>query len=168
MTLDSFWRLISDLSTVAVLATLVTTVVLTVKGFLPVLWRLGTSLWRRKVAIFASGDALTSLHALLEDTSLISPGNLIEISSQGELGRADRADLFLVYWPDWKGGITEILQHKRDATALIVYAPQEHGFLPKEVVTQLEAHRNVVLSNFRGRLLNDILISMITTGYEKK
>ena len=32
----------------------------------------------------------------------------------------------------------------------------------------LDKKRNVVVNNFRGRLLNDIVVSMITTSYEKK
>jgi adenylyl/guanylyl cyclase-like protein with sensor domain len=31
----------------------------------------------------------------------------------------------------------------------------------------LDRHRNIVVNNFRGRLLNDIIVSMITTSYEK-
>ena len=57
---------------------------------------------------------------------------------------------------------------KADGTALIIYAPQEHGFIPKETMALLDKKRNVVVNNFRGRLLNDIVASMITTSYERK
>lgn len=134
---------------------------------MPVLIRLGLSLWRRKVAVFASGDTLASLGTLLTDTTLISSKNLIEIATPNDLGRADRASLFLVYWPDWSDNIADILARKKDNTGLIIYAPQAHGLVPADIIKELETHRNVVLNNFRGRLLNDVLVSMITTGYEK-
>jgi len=58
---------------------------------------------------------------------------------------------------------------KKDSTPLIVYAPQNEGRIePQEVIDEINQHRNSVIVNFRGRLLNDILTSMITTSYEKR
>src|SRR5690606_21114506 len=123
---------------------------------------------RRKIAIFAKADALASLEALFADSRLFSVKNMIPISSRGDFGRADQASVFLVHWPDWPHEIDEILRHKKDGTALLIYAPQAAGFVPPETMALLEHHRNVVLANLRGRLLNDVVVSLITSGYEKK
>jgi hypothetical protein len=72
-----------------------------------------------------------------------------------------------VYWPDWKAELIDIAQMKRDSVALVVYAPQEHGPIPKDTMAAIERSRNVIVNNFRGRLLNDIIVSMITTSYER-
>lgn len=48
-----------------------------------------------------------------------------------------------------------------------MYAPHEHGQIPREVIVAIEQKRDVIVNNFRGRLLNDIVVSMITTSYEK-
>lgn len=143
-------------------------VVLCFRGFVPVLIRLGNGLSKRKVAIFAKDNTLTSLKNLLHDSKLFNCNNVLEVPNKGDFGKAEKAGIFLVYWPDWKDDIEEILNKKQDGTALIVYAPQEHGTIPGAVMNQLGEHRNVVVNNFRGRLLNDIVVSMITTGYEKK
>jgi hypothetical protein len=59
------------------------------------------------------------------------------------------------------------LSEKKDGTALLIYAPQEEGFISKEDIAKINQHRNAIVVNFRGRLLNDIMISLITTSYEK-
>lgn len=62
----------------------------------------------------------------------------------------------------------EIIRHKQDATALIVYAPQEDGKVPSEMLCKINNERNSLIVNFRGRLLNDILVFMMTTQYPKR
>lgn len=155
-------------STLLVIGATLTAIVLCFRGFVPVLIRLGNGLSRRRIAIFASNDARATLKGLLHDSRLFNHANILEVPGQGDIGVAERADIFLVYWPDCKAYMSEILQQKPDRVPLIVYAPQEHGFIPKEIMVLLEQRRNVVVNNFRGRLLNDIIVSMITTGYEKR
>lgn len=128
---------------------------------------MGNGLTKRKIAIFAKGDALSSLTALFEDSDLFDVKNVIPITDVRDFGRAEKASIFLVYWPDWTDSISQILSRKGDRTGLIIFAPQRSGFLPDEVIAELEKHRNVVLANLRGRLLNDVVTSLITTGYEK-
>lgn len=155
-------------STVLVIISALVATWLCFRGFVPVLIRLGNGLWRRKIAIFAKNDTLISLTNLLRDSRLFNHINVLQIPSESDFGIAEGASVFLVYWPDWKEEIEKILSHKKDSTALIVYAPQEHGPIPGSIMNIMEKHRNVVINNFRGRLLNDIVVSMITTGYEKK
>jgi hypothetical protein len=156
------------ISTVLVIGSALIAAWLCFRGFVPVLIRLGNGLWKRKIAIFAKNDILISLDNLLHDSRLFNHTNVLKIPSESDFGIAENASLFLVYWPDWKDDMEKILNRKKDETALIVYAPQEHGPIPGPVMHMLEKHRNVVVNNFRGRLLNDIVVSMITTGYEKK
>ncbi len=136
------------------------------KGILPALVRLGNGLSRRKIAIFAKGDNLKTLMNLLEDTKLFNKRNMIDISSFGDFGRAERATVFLIFWDDWQIEIEEILRATKDSTALVVYAPKGPGSIPTNIFEKLNSKRNVMLSNFRGRLLNDILVSLMTTGYQ--
>ena len=161
-------NILGYVSTIIVIISAIVATVLCFRGFVPVLVRLGNGLWRRRIAIFAKNDALSSLETLLHDSKLFNKTNVYKISGKGELGRAEDCSIFLVYWPDWKDDISEILSKKKDGTAMIVYAPQDQGFIPPETMKTLSNHRNVAVNNFRGRLLNDIVVSMITTGYEKK
>jgi hypothetical protein len=136
-------------------------------GVIPVLFRLG-NLRKRKIAIFAKGDASGSLSALFADAKLFNKRNIIPITSVADFGRAEKATIFVVHWPDWTGDLAQILARKSDETPLIVYAPQIADPIPPAAVAVLDEQRHVVVTNFRGRLLNDVVGSFITTAYEKR
>jgi hypothetical protein len=160
------WEIAGDISTVVFVVGFAYAIYLFASGALPVLFRLG-NLRRRKIAVFAKGDASTSLVALLADAGLFNRKNIIAVADAADFGRVDAATIFVVFWPDWKEQLEQIVARKADTTALIVYAPQTQEQLSGDALTLLERHRNVVLTNFRGRLLNDIVGSFITTAYEK-
>ena len=153
---------------VVTLVLVIAAVVLWAKGIAPVLLRLGMGLARRKIAVFAKGDMADSLESLLLDSRLFSKHNLVPIRHDGDIEKGRSATLFVVYWPDWSESLHEILVQKSDGVALIVYAPQDGGRIPSDALAALNRKRNVVICNFRGRLLNDIVVSMITTSYENK
>ncbi len=145
----------------------IVTIILCVKGILPVLYRLGMGLAKRKIAIFAKGDNLSSLKNLLVDSKLFKESNICEIPLLGDIGSAQKnhASLYLVQWQDWESDIDKILHIKSDECPLIVYAPSVR--IPQENLDELNNTRNCALSNFRGRLLNDIVTAMITTSFQK-
>lgn len=134
------------------------------RGILPALLRLGNSLAKRQIAIYAKGDNYSSLHDLLIDSKLFRSGNITHISNRNDFSKGKSATVYLIYWPDWKEEISDILKVKDDSTALVIYAPQDLGFIPPEQMKLLGEHRFVTVTNFRGRLINDITVSMITTG----
>lgn len=138
------------------------------KGISPVLYRLGNGLARRKIAIFAQGDNRASLKSLLLDSELFREKNICEISGIQDLGKAEEASVYLVYWPDWAQQIGSILDKKPDKCALVVYAPYDQAKIAPEQMKALDGRRHTAVTNFRGRLLNDIVVSMITTHYEKR
>lgn len=165
--LDSLWNVISFATTAIVVATVITAIYYCVRGFVPVLIRLGNGLWKRRIAVFAQGDNLTNLVTLLNESKLFNRTNIIKITGEDQIEDAEKASVFLVHWPDCQKYIQTILGKKRENTSLIVYAPPDGGPIPPENMNELALRKNVVVNNFRGRLLNDIVISMITTGYEK-
>lgn len=166
-TFFNFLDYISRATTLVVVVAFLYGLVLWARGIAPVLVRLGKGLARRKIAVFAKGDMLKSLESLLDDSKLIRRTNVVTISHTGDISKAECASLFLVVWSDWKDDLPRILSLKKDQTPLIIYAPQDLGSIPPEVLRDLNSHRNCVVSNFRGRLMNDVVVSMITTSYEK-
>lgn len=143
-------------------------VILWFKGILPVLLRLGNGLAKRKIAVFAKNDNQSSLKKLLLDSKLFNEKNICEITKKEDIGIAEQASLFLVFWHDCKDYIDDIIRKKLDVNALIVYAPRNLGSIPEQQLNELDACRNTAVTNFRGRLLNDIVTAMITTGYAKR
>lgn len=136
---------------------------LLLRGIVPVLVRLGNGLSRRKIAVFASGDSLRSLEALLADCKLFRKSSVIAIPGREDFGKAEDASVFLMNWADFGQHIDVILRMKKDKTPLIVHALP--GAIPPAMMGTLANERNVTVCNFRGRLLNDLVTSMITTSY---
>lgn len=138
-----------------------------IKGIWPVLYRLGIGLSKSNIAIFASAE-YASLESMILNSKLFKAGNITQINSN-DISKADGYSVFLVHWKDYQNKIDDILKIKKDDTALVVYAPQSEGRIePIEKMELINSHRNTIVVNFRGRLMNDLLVSLITTGYSKK
>jgi len=159
---------IGTIETILLVIILGRTIVLWCKGISPVLYRLGNGLANRKIAIFAKGDNRASLKSLLMDSELFKETNICEVSGINDIGKAEDASVYLVYWQDWASNIDEILGMKPDKCALVVYAPYNMDKIPVDQMKNLDGKRHTSVTNFRGRLLNDVVTSMITTPYDKK
>lgn len=162
----AFLDLVGRVTTVIFIVTFIFGIYAWARGIFPALWRLGNGFSKRKIAIFAKGDNLVGLKSLLVDSKLFNSKNIRDITSDSDFGRSEQATLFLVNWHDWQDQVDEILNAKKDATALVVYAPQDLGPILPDKMKKLNSKRNVMVSNFRGRLLNDIVVSLITTSYQ--
>src|ERR1044072_5510699 len=84
------------------------------KGISPVLYRLGDGLANRTIAVFAKNDNLTSLKSLLVQSRLFREKKIVAITTSNDLGMAEKASVYLMYWPDWKEHVNEILRTKPD------------------------------------------------------
>src|SRR5713101_4088902 len=151
-------------TTIYTIVTLALIIFAGLKGLILPLVRLGNGLSRRKIAIFAKGNNLNFLMNSLLDTKLFNKKNMIDISSVGDFGRAEGATVFLIFWDDWKNNLDDIIHAKKDKTALVIYAPP--GAIAQAEFAKLDSQRNVMVSNLRGRLLNDIVVCLMTTGYQ--
>lgn len=160
-----FFIIIGGIATIFMIVAFCYTIYLVIKGILPVWYRLGLGLSKRRIAIFASTE-YESLKSMLIDSKIFEEKNIIQIN-KNDIKKAEKETLFLVHWKDYQDKIDEILSLKRDATALIVYAPQSEGIINSTKMLKINSHRNAIVVNFRGRLINDILVSLITTSYDR-
>ncbi|KXK10607.1 MAG: hypothetical protein UZ14_CFX002003215 [Chloroflexi bacterium OLB14] len=161
-----FFIVVGGMATISSILATIYTLYLIIKGIFPVWYRLGLGLSTREIAIFADTE-FDSLKSLLVDSKIFQEKNITKIDSKS-IKKAEKITLFLVHWKSFKDEFEEILRVKKDTSALIVYAPQDEGFIDKDVITKINLERNALIVNFRGRLVNDILTCMITTSYHKR
>lgn len=160
-----FFIIMGGLSTVLMICGFVYTAILVLKGVIPVWYRLGMGLSRGKIAIFAS-EEFESLKSMMIDSKIFKEKNIIRVNKD-DIKKSEKANIFLVHWKDFQHKMTDILAIKKDHTALVVYAPQIEGLIQdQDILDKINSHRNSIIVNFRGRLLNDILTSLITASYE--
>ena len=163
-TIKIFLDFAGYISTIIVIAGIIAGVVVWFSGISPALYRLGNGLAKRKIAVFAKNDNAVSLKSLLIDSKLFKQKNIFEITCKDDVGKAEETSVYLVHWHDWANDISEILSKKPDKCAMVVYAPYDKGKIPDEQMKNLDGKRHTAVTNFRGRLLNDIVTAMITTS----
>jgi hypothetical protein len=156
-----FFIIVGGISTISLMLGSLLSVILIVKGIVPVWIRLGSGLIKRKIAVFAL-DEFTSLRSMLVDSSLFRDKNIVQIH-KNDVAKAEEFTFFILHWKDYGESIDQILSLKKDKTALVVYAPQHEGRIDDESLKKINNQRNAVIVNFRGRLLNDIFVSLMTT-----
>jgi hypothetical protein len=166
-TINTVLIVVSLIDTVLLIYLVARRTILWARGISPAIYRLGNGLANRKIAVFAKNDNGASLRSLLIQSKLFRDKNIFSIAKKDDIGIAERASVYLMFWPDWKDNLDDILTMKPDSCALIVYAPRDHGPIPEPNMVKLDGKRHTAVTNFRGRLLNDIVTSMITTSYEQ-
>lgn len=158
--------IMGSLTTIALIIGMLYTFYLIIKGALPVWYRLGIGLSKRKIAIFADAE-FDNLKNMLVDSNIFKEKNIIKIN-KNTIKKAKSTTLLLIHWQYAESEIYNILNIKDDSDALIIYAPHEEGPINKDILRKINLERNSLIVNFRGRLLNDIFTCMITTSYEKR
>ncbi|NHZ86997.1 MAG: hypothetical protein GWP19_14185 [Planctomycetia bacterium] len=161
-----FFIIVGGLSTLLAIISVLYIVYLVMKGVLPVWYRIGIGLSKRKIAILAE-NSFNELKNVLIDSKLFGENNIDQID-KNSLSKLESYTLILVHWKEFENEIKEILRYKNDSDALVVYAPRNEGTIPDKYINKINNERNTVVVNFRGRLLNDILTSMVTTIYAKR
>lgn len=161
-----FFIIVGGLSTIVMVGAFLYSIYLVIRGIVPVWYRLGKGLSRRNIAIFADADEFNNLKGALVDSKIFRSKNIHQITTDS-INKAENYTVFLVRWSQYKDKIDEILRIKKDSTALVIYAPQSEGFIEPDKMNLINSHRNSIVVNFRGRLINDILVSLITTVYGK-
>lgn len=159
-----FFIIVGGVATILMIVGFCYTAFLVIKGVLPVWYRLGIGLSKRKIAIFAK-DEYQSLSDMIIASKIFT--TTIQIH-KNDIKKAEKESVYLVHWYEFQDKIDDILSIKKYTTPLIIYAPQEEVFIDKDIMKKINSHPNSIVVNLRGRLLNDILTSLITTSYEKR
>lgn len=132
-------------------------------GISPIIFRLGVALWKRKIAVFGDLGSYESLRTSLIDSRIFGKKNIEHIQGNN-IEKAKGMTIFLVDWTTFGARIDDVFSARRDdQTAIVIYALP--GSIPTEQMSAIANRPNTVVVNFRGRLLNDVFTSLITTRY---
>ncbi len=133
-------------------------------GNSPIWYRLGIGLTRRRIAIF-SADKYSELKDLFTESGVFK-GKITQINPN-DIAKAKDETIFLVNWDECTDKIEEIFHaRKNHQVPVIIFA--KPGSIDRDIMEDIGNRSNTVVVNFKGRLLNDVLTSMITTSYGKK
>lgn len=161
----SFIDSYGTLATAIVLLAALWRISLWARGVVPLAVRAG-NIRGNKIAIFAKSSNYTELTNTLSATRLYNSKNFSQIATVGDLDTADGKHVFVVSWEDWSADIDDILNIKTAKTGIVIYA--KPGAIPPTTMEMLQKYNFVTVTNFRGRLMTDLLSVALTIRYAKK
>lgn len=153
------------ISIVIVAVGIVWRVSLWLRGIVPLSIRAG-KLKQHAMAIFANADNYNELINSLSATKLFGGKSFTRVSTVGDIDTCDGKHIFIIHWADWGDNIDKILAKKTPQTGIVIYA------LPREIgdaeMKKLQTYNFVTVTNFRGRLITDLLTMALAINYARK
>ena len=163
-----FFEVIGTVTTIVAIITGVITFFGWLTGVSLVMKRLGLGRWYRKVLIVGGASETKSLRKDLEDSGVFRSKNITEADDRN-LSDVKKASLILLdYWSLTEAQVKTVLANKEKEAGLIVYSPMGKNRIPDEVSEIINNEPFTTLVNMRGRLVNDLLITLMSTSYDKK
>lgn len=166
-----FFIIFGGISATMIILGVVLNFIFWILGIAPLLLRLGYGRWLRKIAIVAKPEIYSNLKKDLVDSRIFREGNISSAITNQSLSDIKNHDLLLVHYQSFtEDEIKTILGNKKSNAGMIFYypefSPQDGKSIPNEIRDQISNCPNTTIVNFRGRLLNDIITTLITTSYK--
>ena len=134
-------------------------------GFSELIRRIGM-VWSRKISVAADRDAFESLKKDIKNAGIMKDKNISHIDS-GHLSDVSKSNVVLVdYASIHEDGLRTILDKMQPDAGLIIYAKIPFR-LPDDLMQKVCDSPYTIVVNFRGRLVNDILVALMTTPVKK-
>lgn len=169
---NPFFIIFGGISATLIVVGFLLNIVFWVLGIAPLLWRLGYGRWFRKIAIVANNEIYNSLKNDLVDSGIFREKNIYSISADN-LAKVKEHYLLLVHYQSFtEENLKNILKDKKSNAGMVIYfpefSPSDGKRISDEMIKEINIKENTTIVNFRGRLLNDIVTTLITTSYEKR
>lgn len=107
----------------------------------------------------------------MKSTGIFRKGNIEQITS-GSLAKIKDAGLALIHYPSFtEEEIKRIVSLKGPSAGFIFYFPEFNpptNVIPTEMMKVINNEPFTTVVNFRGRLMNDIVITLLSTSYDKR
>lgn len=169
--IERFINVVGILVTVFSVGLFVWAVISWTLGIYPLFLRLGFGRWTRKIAIAANDEKYALLRSDLIDTGVFRDKNIYQISN-ASLAKIKDANLVLVHYQSFsEAELSTILANKKSHAGFVFYFPEftpPSNVISPEMMKAINNQQFTTIVNMRGRLINDIVTTLISTSYEKK
>lgn len=166
----SVWTALCNLSAIPFIIGIIVFVIAALGAFWRVvkaLWRFGLALHGKKIYIVSDDDSYQTLSEDLSDSGLLKKKNLTHINKHS-FNKKNGALLLIVQHGYLETEDLRLLLKNKDARCgAIVYCPPGAGRLENAELDLLNSVSFTTLCNFRGRLVNDVLLMMLSTSFKK-
>lgn len=137
-------------------------------GITQALWRFGLALFGKKILVIADEGDYEDIREDLTDSGLIKNKNIQRISNKHLDKINDTLMLIVVYGYLGNDDFEAVVRRKNSRCGLIVHCPPEKGRIDDRQMSLLSKTSFTALCNFRGRIVNDVLLMMLSTSFKRK
>ena len=131
-------------------------------GITPIVKRLGFGLWRREISIVAkTKDSFEDIKRDLVSSGVFRDKNIKYINDNNLLD-LKKSSIILLH-EDMVNALEQVANSRPSRSGLIVYCPQKR--LEEAQMNLINSNPNSIVVNFRGRLLNDVIMMLVSTSY---
>lgn len=156
-------------TSVCIVATIGTVIVWS-RFIIPVLRRFGMVIWKRQIAIVSNDPSLvTSIEIDLTSTHMLRKKNLcgIPINNLKDLPKYSVVIIDCGSFSE-EAKLAKVIDDMDASIGVVLYCRPGCKRLSDELMMKVNNSSRVILTNFRGRLVNDIVASLVSTPYEEK
>ena len=158
---NPFFTIFGGFSTILVGLAVLLRALLWILGVTPPLIRLGVGLSQRKIAIIADDNKQTELKDLLSNSRLFRRSNLITIRSNN-IESAKHCTIYVVDWDSFSTNIHDVIRTRlSDQVPIIILAKPRA--IPHETMNSISDKPNIIVTNSKGRLVNDVISGIISS-----
>ena len=166
MTLIEVLNIIWYITTIITLAIGLYTIIARILWERPILLRFWFGRRFRDIAIVAKNDQFSQIESDLKSSGIFKN---IRSVLPWSLWEVKKHNLLVVHYESFsKDEIKEIVSYKEPKAWMIFYHPNADTRIPNEMMRMIGNKQNTSVVNFRWRLLNDIITTLLTTSYAKK
>lgn len=165
----AFLEIVGLITTAVAVLAFFAAVISWILGISPLLYRLGLGRWRRKITVLADSNNYASLRDDLVSSGVFRSKNIDHVTDKS-LAKVKDSNLLLVDYGSFSDkNMKTIIKNKKSSAGMIVYFPDfsPTNRVPDDVMKLINNEPHSVLVSFRGRLINDILITLLSTSYDK-
>ncbi|WP_165047491.1 MULTISPECIES: hypothetical protein [unclassified Adlercreutzia] len=164
--INAFFSLVGTIGTIVPWALAIGFVVLAVMGLVRPAYRFGKGIAWKKVFIVANDNTRQELKGDLERSGILRKRN-IRVKTDGQISDLAGARLLILeYGYLGEKKVQEIVSNKCSDCGVLIYA--KHKEISDESMSKLNRSQHVSVVNFRGRLVNEILLLLISTSFARK
>lgn len=131
-------------------------------GITPIVKRLGFGRWRREISIVAkTKDSFEDVKRDFVSSGVFRDKNIKFVNSNNLID-LKQASIILLH-EDMIDALERVANSRPSRSGLVVYCPQRR--LDEAQMNLINSNPNSIVVNFRGRLLNDIIMMLVSTSY---
>lgn len=137
-------------------------------GVTQAMCRFGLALCAKRIVVIAGSDDFIDIKHDLVNSGLIKEKNIQHITNR-HLDEVQSALLVIIVYGYLEyEEFSAVARGKKTQCGLIVYCPPEKGRIDSQGMNLLSMIPFTALCNFRGRMVNDVLLMMLSTSFKRK